>query len=53
MDKYRNTTFDMVAIMAVAMGIETLPKDVRAGVLMIAVGGIICFLKYYFRKKKK
>ena len=51
MDKYKDSSLDTVAIMSLAMGIETLPKDWKLGLLMLFVGGIISLLKYHFRKR--
>lgn len=53
MNKYQNATLDTVAIMALAMGVETLTKDLKAGILMLIVGVVISLLKYHFRKRKK
>lgn len=34
------------------MGVEVLPKDLKIGLLMLFVGGLISFLKYHFRNIK-
>lgn len=51
MNKYKNATLDSIAVMAIAMGVDTMLKDLKVGILMIMVGGIMSFLKYYTRKK--